>query len=234
VAGNLYLQLQVDHKNLLDRLDAAAIHDFRDANDATLSLAGDRRDAQGVTNFNVSATLNHVTFEDDAARIADSLGAQTQGVSEHYVLTLARLQQLDERDGVYLAATGQLASRNLDPSDQFYLGGPSNARGYDVGALTGAQGCLLTAEWRRALPLPWRGAWLASLFADRGYLQVYKDPVTPGPNSANLTDVGASLHWDGPRQWQLSVQAATPVGATPALLGSNPGTRIWAQVQKGF
>jgi hemolysin activation/secretion protein len=234
VATNVYLQLQYDHKDLLDRLDAAAIHDYRQTNDATLTLAGDRRDAGGITNFSVSATLDDVSFENAAAGIADSLGADTQGVAEHYDFTVARLQQLDEHDGIYLAATGQLASRNLDPSDQFYLGGPSNARGYDVGVLTGADGYLLTAEWRRSLPLPWRGAWLASLFVDHGGLQVYKRPVAPGPNSATLSDVGASLHWDGPDQWQLSLQAATPIGPSSPLLGPTSGTRIWAQIQKGF
>jgi hemolysin activation/secretion protein len=234
VAGNLYLQLQFDHKDLLDRLDAADIQDFRLTNDVTLTLAGDRRDTWGITNFNVSATLDHVTFTNFAARLADSLGAQTQGVSEHYDFTLARLQQLDQQDGIYLAATGQLASRNLDPSDQFYLGGPGNARGYDVGALTGADGYLLTAEWRRSLPLPWRGAWLASLFVDRGHLEVYKEAVAPGPNSATLSDVGVGLSWDGPRQWQFSLQAATPIGRASALLGPESGARVWSQVQKGL
>jgi hemolysin activation/secretion protein len=234
VAGNLYLQMQYDHKDLLDRLDAAAIHDFRGTNDLTMTLAGDRRDAHGVTNFNVSATLDHVSFENTAARLADGLGARTEGVSEHYDFTLARLQQLDQYDGVYLAATGQLASRNLDPSDQFYLGGPSNARGYDVGALTGADGYLFTAEWRRSLPLPWRGAWLASLFVDRGYLEVYKEPVAPGANSATLSDVGMGLNWDGPGQWQFSVQAAAPVGPSSRLLGPTSSARVWTQIQKGF
>lgn len=233
VAGNLYLQLQYDHKDLLDRLDAAEIHDFRRTNDVTLTLAGDRRDAYGITNFNVSATLAHVSFENTAARLADSLGAGTEGTGEHYDFTLARLQQLDERDGIYVAATGQLASRNLDPSDQFYLGGPSNARGYDVGALTGADGYLLTAEWRRSLPLPWRGAWLASLFVDRGHLEVYKEPVAPGVNAATLSDVGAGLSWGGPSEWQFSLQAATSIGPSPALLGRT-SARIWSQIQKGF
>jgi hemolysin activation/secretion protein len=234
VAGNLYVQLQYDHRDLLDRLDAAEIHDFRLTNDVTLTLAGDRRDARGITNFNVSATFDHVTFDNTAAGLADSLGADTQGASEHYDFTVARLQQLDEYDGVYLAATGQLASRNLDPSDQFYLGGPSNARGYDVGALTGADGYLLTAEWRRSLPLPWRGAWLASLFVDHGHLEVYKHPVAPGPNSGTLSDVGAGLSWNGPGEWQFSLEAATSIGPASALLGPSSGARIWTQIQKGF
>ena len=231
--GNLYGQLQFDHKQLHDEIDLASIHTDRHTNGFTAVLAGDRRDNYGVSNFSLSATVGQVGFDDDIARFTDLVSAQTQGRSEHYNLTLSRLQQLDPVNGLYLAFTGQLASKNLDPSDQFYLGGPSNARGYDVGALTGAQGELVTLEWRRLIPIPVRGAWIASLFVDSGHIQVYKDPFVPGTNSATLSDAGLGLHWDGPHEWTFSLQAATHVGATSSLLHSDT-TRVWAQIQKGF
>jgi len=232
-AGNLYGQLQFDHKQLHDDIDLASIRTNRHTNDIMAVLAGDRRDDHGVSNFNFSATFGEVTYDDDVARFTDRVGANTQGRDEHYNLTLSRLQQLDPRNGLYLAFTGQLASKNLDPADQFYLGGPSNARGYDVGALTGAQGELLTLEWRRMLPIPTGGTWVASLFGDSGHIQVYKNPFVPGTNSATLSDVGIGLHWDGPRDWTFTAQAATHVGATSALLHSDT-TRVWVQLQKGF
>jgi hemolysin activation/secretion protein len=234
IAGNLYVQLQFDHKQLHDDIDAASIRTGRHTNGWTAVVAGDRRDDHGITNFNVSATAGRVSFDDDASRIADQGGANTQGADSHYDLTIARLQQLDHVDALYFAFTGQLASKNLDPADQFYLGGPSNARGYDVGALTGAEGGLITAEWRRTLALPWNGAWLASLFTDRGRIEVYKDTFTPGTNTATLSDVGAGLHWDGTHEWAVSAQVATRVGPSSPLLRADPGARVWVQVQKGF
>jgi hemolysin activation/secretion protein len=233
-SGNLYGQLQFDHKRLNDDIDLVSIRTDRHTDGVTAVLAGDRRDDLGVSNFNLSATLGHVTFDDETARLGDLAGADTQGRNSHYNLTLSRLQQLDRVNGVYFAFTGQLASKNLDPSDQFYLGGPSNARGYDVGALTGAQGDLFTLEWRRTLPIPVRGAWLASVFADRGHIQVYKDAFVPGTNSATLSDVGASLHWDGTHEWTASAQVAAHVGPSSPLLHADAGTRVWVQVQKGF
>ena len=232
--GNLYGQLEFDHKQLHDDIDLASIRTDRHTNGVMAVFAGDRRDDHGVSNFNLSATVGRVTFDDEAARLSDVAGANTQGRDAHYDLTLARLQQLDSVDGLYFAFTGQLASKNLDPADQFYLGGPSNARGYDVGALTGAQGDLFTLEWRRTLPIPVRGAWLASVFADRGRIQVYKDPFVPGTNSATLSDAGAGMHWDGPREWTASAQIAGHVGPSTPLLHSDAGTRVWVQVQKGF
>lgn len=232
-AGNLYGQLQFDHKQLHDDIDLASIRTDRHTNDVTAVLAGDRRDDHGVSNFNLSAALGHVTFDDEVARLTDLIGANTEGRNEHYNLTLSRLQQLDPLDGLYFAFTGQLASKNLDPADQFYLGGPSNARGYDVGALTGAQGDLFTLEWRRTLRIPVRGSWVASVFADRGHIEVYKNPFVPGTNSATLSDAGIGLHWDGPREWTANAQVATHLGPTPSLLHSDT-TRAWVQVQKGF
>jgi hemolysin activation/secretion protein len=233
-AGNLYVQLQFDHKQLHDDIDAASIRTDRHTNGWAAVVAGDRRDEHGVTNFNVSGTVGRVTFDNGASQTADHFGANTQGADSHYDLTVARLQQLDQADALYFAFTGQLANKNLDPADQFYLGGPSNARGYDVGALTGTEGNLITAEWRRTLSMPLEGAWLASLFTDRGHIQVYKDVFTPGTNTATLSDVGVGLHWDGPREWAVSAQVATRVGPSSPLLHSDSGARIWLQAQKGF
>jgi hemolysin activation/secretion protein len=232
--GNLYAQLQFDHRQLHDDIDLASIRSNRHTNGATAVLAGDRRDDHGITNFNLSAVLDHVTFDDDAARIADQLGAQTEGTRAHYELTLARLQQLGRTDALYFAATGQISNGNLDPADQFYLGGPSNARGFDTGALTGSQGYLLTAEWRHALPIPTSGAWLASLFVDHGRIQIYERTFAPGDNLGNLSDVGLGLHWDGPHEWAVSAQVATRIGPLTPLLRTDPGARGWIQLQKGL
>jgi hemolysin activation/secretion protein len=233
-ADNLYVQLQFDHKQLHDDIDAASIRTDRHTNGWAAVVAGDHRDDHGITNFNVSATVGRVTFDNEASQVADHLGADTQGADSHYDLTVARLQQLDQANALYFAFTGQLADKNLDPADQFYLGGPSNARGYDVGALTGAEGDLLTAEWRHTLAIPWSGAWLGSLFADRGHIQVYKDEFTPGINDATLSDIGAGVHWDGPREWAVSAQVATRVGPSSPLLHADSGERFWLQAQKGF
>jgi hemolysin activation/secretion protein len=232
--GNLYVQLQFDHKQLHDDIDLASIRSNRHTNGLTAVLAGDRRDDYGITNFNFSATVDHVTFDDYAARISDQLGAETEGSHAHYQLTLARLQQLDPSNALYFALTGQSANGNLDPADQFYLGGPSNARGFDTGALTGSQGYLLTAEWRHALPLPFSGAWLGSIFVDHGRIQVYEHAFTSGENVGSLSDVGVALHWDGSHEWAVSAQVATRFGPSSPLLTTDPGTRGWIQVQKGF
>ena len=49
-----------------------------------------------------------------------------------------------------LAFSGQLSYQNLDPSEQFYLGGPAGVRAYPVSSNGGSTGQLLTTELRWA------------------------------------------------------------------------------------
>jgi hypothetical protein len=49
-----------------------------------------------------------------------------------------------------------------------------------------------------------------------------------------LSDVGVALHWDGAHEWAVSAQVATRFGPSSPLLTTDPGTRGWIQVQKGF
>lgn len=234
VDGNLYGQLKFDHKVLHDNIDAAAIQADRHINAWTATLAGDHRDDHGITNFNVSASHGRVDFENPSTLVADSYSARTNGSYSKYGLTLARVQQLDPVNSLYVAFSAQLSNKNLDPAEQFYLGGPSNTRGFDVGALAGARGNLTTAEWRHALNLPGQGRWLLSTFVDRGHVQVYKSPFATGTNSSTLSDAGVGLHWSGSHDWVVSTEVATRVGPTSKLLRSDASHRIWIEVRKGF
>ena len=137
-------------------------------------------------------------------------------------------------NALYVGFTGQWASKNLDSSEQFFLGGPNTVRGYDVGELTGAQGNLVTIEFRHHLELSWPGAWQVSGFVDSGHVEPYKTTFVPGPNSARMNSAGLGLNWNGPNDWLVSASISVPVGNTPALLNEEYSTRFWLQVQKGF
>lgn len=234
VAGNLYGQLEYDHKRLNDNIDVTGIDSNRHTDSWTASLAGDHRDSTGVFNFNVSGTWGKLHFNNPISQFVDMLGPQTRGSYARYNLSLARLQQLSTSNSLYVGFTAQWSSRNLDTSEQFYLGGPDTVRGYDVGAITGSQGNLATIELRHELQLPLPGAWQVSAFADSGHIEAYKDTFAAGPNAARVTSAGLGMHWVGPQSWLVSATISTPVGAAPALLGPTSSTRLWVQVQKGF
>jgi len=234
IAGNLFVQLGFDNKQLRDEIDSTDIHTDRRTDALTMTLAGDHRDASGIFNMNAGLTFGRLEFDNAAAELADSESARTRGDYGKFTLSLARLQGLSESNSLYLAFDGQLANRNLDSSEQFFLGGPNSVRAYDVGSVGGAMGGLLSAELRHTLVLPVPGAWQAIAFVDSGVVRIYKDQFTPGENHANLSGVGAGLNWVGVGGWTASIALAAPIGGRPRLAGDSASSRVWFEFRKSF
>jgi hemolysin activation/secretion protein len=235
-AGNLYGQLEFDHKLLKDDLGLVQIDNDRQANVWTASLAGDQRDSHGVTNFNASVSRGKVGFTDDLAELIDTITSQTQGSYTKYSVSVSRLQQLAVNDALYAGYTQQWSNKNLDTSEQFFLGGANTVRGYDTGVVSGSEGNLFTVEYRHDFGfagIP--GRLQASVFADTGRVEVYKNPFSTGVNSGRLSSAGLGLHWTMSGDWVIAASAAHKIGSTPDLLqNADTKTRIWVQVQKGF
>ncbi len=236
-AGNLYAQIEFDHKRLHDDIDIAGIETDRHSNSWVATVAGDQRDTTGVTNFNISGAYGRLYLDNFQTLFSDYFGARTAGSFTKFDYSVSRLQQLNTTNAFYFGFSGQWANKNLDTSEQFYLGGPNTVRGYDVGVVSGAEGNLATIEFRHDLTIAMLpGPWQASAFVDSGHIQAYKTTFFPGPNSARLNSVGLGLHWTAPNDWLVSTSIATPIGNAPALAGPhvNTATRFWLQVQKGF
>ena len=170
------------------------------------------------------------------ANLIDWITSRTQGSYNKYTASISRLQKLGDNDALYAGFTQQWASKNLDTSEQFFLGGPNSVRGYDVGVLAGSQGNLFSLEYRHDFSIPGvAGRWQASLFGDTGRVTVYKDTFSRGINSGRLNSAGLGLHWAGPHEWTASATASKPIGNTPDILpGADTKTRLWVQVTKGF
>lgn len=235
-AGNLYAQIEFDRRLLKDDIEVALVHSDRHANTWIATLAGDQRDDTGVTNFSISGSHGRITYTDALADVIDLLTARTRGTYTKYNASVSRLQQLNPGNALYLGYVQQWANKNLDTSEEFYLGGPNTVRGYDVGVLAGAQGNLITAEFRHDFNVPgWSGQWQVALFADTGRVQVYKNPFADGANSGRVSSAGLGLHWAAHGNWVVNASVAKPIGGTAALLGEvGDKARFWVQVQKAF
>jgi hemolysin activation/secretion protein len=199
-----------------------------------VTLAGDHRDVQGISNANVGLSIGHLDFDNDAAENADASSAKTRGTYAKYTLSLARLQALSESNAVYLALNGQAADKNLDSSEQFFLGGPNSVRAYDVGTLGGALGALASAEFRHSIRVTSRGTWQTIAFVDSGVVRIYKNPFDVRDNRATLTGAGVGLNWSGGRGWTAALGVAKPIGAVPVLVGDTSSARVWVEVHKSF
>ena len=234
VRYNLNVQVAYDHKDLDDDITAGAIGTDRHTDQGIAILSGSATDDSGIFTGNLSVTAGHVGFDNTAARLADLGGARTQGEYGLINLSLTRLQQLPYKSALYLAVSGQLATKNLDSSEQFILGGPTSVRAYDVGALSGDQGALGSVEVRHDLGELFLGDWQAIAFFDAGTVQLNEAAFGHGPNRATIAGAGGGLNWTGPHRWQLSLSLATPVGGSPTLVGPTASVRCWAQLQKSF
>jgi hemolysin activation/secretion protein len=232
--GNLYGQLTFDGKQLHDDIDSSGIKTDRHTDSLTATLAGDRRDSEGVSNLAVGAAIGTLGFDNEDAELADAATARTRGSYGKFTLSLARLQTLSNLNSVYLALNGQWADKNLDSSEQFFLGGPNSVRAYDVGVLGGAMGGLASAELRHHLALAAPGSWQAIAFLDTGTVKIEKTPFAVGPNRAEFSGAGVGLMWTEPSGWSANLDVASPVGGEPALAGHADSVHVWVDLHKAF
>ena len=235
--------LRVEHKTLKDRIDLAGTRTDRTVTSVTAGLDGVLRDqwgGGGTSAFSIGYTVGYVAFDDATALGVDqsSTGAHTKGQYGRANLTLTRLQRLGAAPALadttlFASLRAQGASRNLDYSEQISIAGPQGVRGYDVNALSGAQGYVGSLELRQMLAPTAGGTLQAKAFVDIGHATVYKDVFTAVPNSASMRSVGAGLNWIAPSGWNAQLVVARPVGSVPNI-AADRSTRLWLNVGGKF
>ena len=134
---------------------------------------------------------------------------------------------------VLASLRAQRASTNLDVSEQIGVAGPQGVRGYDVNALSGAQGYVATLELRQVLASTPSSTWQVKAFADAGHVAVYKNVFTALPNSASMRNVGLGLNWTAAGAWNAQLVLAHPVGASPTIAVAR-NTHAWLTVGGTF
>ena len=107
----------------------------------------------------------------------------------------SRLQLLPTRDYLFLAFSGQWASKNLDSSEKFSMGGPYGVRGYPSPESPSDCAVITTMEYRKQVPieaLP--GDLVFSLFGDYGVARQHQDPLlTDVDNIRKLVSYGLGV-----------------------------------------
>lgn len=234
---NLYGQVQYDHLNLQDHIDASNIKTDRHLDNWTGSFSGDYRDgvlSGSVNTWNLALTSGHVAFDDSAAQLADAATARTQGGFTKWNGSYSRLQGLSQNNSLYVALSGQWTNDNLDASQQMVAGGPYTVRAYDMGVLSGDTGYLGSAELRHDMGSLGQGQWQAVAFLDSEHVIVNQNTWVAGENSATLNGAGAGLNWTGVNQWDIKAYLAKRLGSAPVLVANASSTRVWVEIGKGF
>ena len=129
----------------------------------------------------------------------------------------------------------QKASKNLDSSEKFLLGGATGVRAYPQGEASGDSGYLANAELRYSLNLAAvPGVLQPFVFVDAGGVTLNETPFAAGTNRRNLAAGGIGLSWARANDFQLKLTVATRIGAERVLSDTDERTRGWLQAIKYF
>ncbi|WP_170233197.1 ShlB/FhaC/HecB family hemolysin secretion/activation protein [Sporomusa termitida] len=227
---DLYGQIGVATRRLVDDIDLFNSSNRRKTDFVTLGLNGISRDSRGINSFDlslVSGRLNFTGKEDifgNNWEVTDAQGAQTAGHYTKVNVTANRYQHLKDRLNLYLSIKGQLASKNLDSSEQLYLGGANGVRAYPQGEANGDEGYILTGELRYDLPTP---KFQLAAFIDSGHAGGSKNNWKGSSPSRTLSGAGLGLILNNWQEYHLRVDYAWRLSSSQATTESDKHGRWW-------
>lgn len=250
--------LRARHENLHGRAEFFQLR-MKDRNDVgtdshrrvsglAVTVGGDEdRDwiGNGTTTWDLAVIGGRADIRGDAAfRLLDESTARLAGRFARATFTATRLQHLGGDWSALGRVGAQLASRNLDSSQRFYLGGGTTLSGYPVGEASGDEGVDLHAELRRAFRFDGGHTLLAGAFVQQGWLKQH-ETLWPGwngrtpelANSVSLGSAGLVVHHAWRDRWVLRGHVAWQLGSNPlrdprtgaAGDGSSRNFRAWIQ-----
>ena len=243
---NLNVALGADHKRLNDDSAAGALR-AKQIDVVSLHISGSRQDGAlggGFTSGSVDLASGRLDLSGVAAdQAADAASLQAQGSYQKLGFQLNRLQILDTNWTLLGRVSGQWASKNLDSSEKFILGGTAGVRAYPASEGNGDEGWLASLELRYDLPgvSAW-GELQFSAFVDSGSVSLHKTPgseaiaTASGKNKYSLSGAGLGITLSRPASHSLRLLWATPVSSNPGRSlvdlngeGQRDTSRFWLQ-----
>ena len=238
---NIALAGALDRKTYYNEANQLATSE-KEVHALLVSVTGDMLDGLGnggMTLWGSNITLGNVDLSAHATnQTTDRTGPRTAGSYHKIGANIARLQRLTDKATLWASFSGQVASKNLDSSEKFALGGPSGVRAYPVMEGTGDDGWLATLEGRYNL-LP---DLQLTAFYDHGSIRRDHNSAYTGaqtPASGALKGVGVGVSWSKPGVFSLRGTIANRLGSNPFRTttvgpsfgkdsdGSYDKTRMW-------
>jgi hemolysin activation/secretion protein len=243
---NLNTSLSADRKEY-DNVSGGAVTSAYQNTPVSLVLSGNSFDSWGrggANSFSWAMTAGELNLDGSPTQATDASSTQTAGDYQKIRYAFSRQQQLSTGVSLYAAFSGQWASKNLDSSEKFYLGGSSGVRAYPSSEAGGTLGQMLNVELRWQLPEGWNVAG----FYDHGRIRVNKYNNYSGASSLNaiaLKGAGMALGWRSSAGLSLQGSYARRVGTNPNPIttevnrgADQDGTlrlnRVWLTASQAF
>ena len=211
-----------DYRGLEDDITAYSGMDSRKhSHSVHAGFNGFERHGGTAITYEIKATTGSTIMDSDQARSMDvsenTNGRYTKGEGSFSVV-----QQLGHRSDVMIKASGQLASHNLDGSEEIYLGGASGVRAYPQGEGSGDEGVLGTVETRFYTNLP---GLVASTYFDMGHVRYRNDGgmdsfgngIGRASSGETLKGWGVGLAYTKANDWFARLDYARRIGDDPNI-----------------
>lgn len=236
--NNLFVQASLDVRRFDDDVNAIELKSKKGVTGyATFGVVGDFRDTMlggGISNYaaNVVGGRLKITTPDEAE--LDAQNYQSAGNYAKLIFSGSRLQVLPNKDYVFLGLQGQWASKNLDSSEKFSLGGPSGVRAYPSPESPSDSALVATWEYRKPLAfesLP--GDLVLSAFGDYGVGKLHETPLpTDTENIRRLVSHGLGVTYGNTRG--LLVKGWVAVRGNKKALSDDSRARFVVQLSQQF
>lgn len=226
---SLIIRYGYNYRNLNDDITVFDLQGKKHTHSIYAGLVGMHR-VQGLTlNYNANLTVGRLGFDSEYSRVLGELNRTTEGTYAKIEAEATAVQKLGHATDFLVKVAGQKASRNLDSSEEFYLGGPNGVRAYAQGEGAGDEGLLGTAELRWHTPL--RGLSL-STFYDAGTVRLARSAVSPN-NRVTLRGWGIGAAYSNPGDWFARVDYARRIGLDASVSAKNKASgRVWFMAGK--
>lgn len=226
----------LERKHLNDRVDSTSTVTDKNVTVGSLGLAGNLQDAWGgggINSFDLNVALGSLRINSPSTLAIDAVSSQSSGSYSRVAYGLSRLQRLTGSTALSVALTGQQASKNLDASEKFLLGGANGVRAYPQGEGIGDEGQRMTVELQQGLSAGLQG----TLFYDLGHVTINKHPYgPPAANSRTLAGVGVGLNASFQKVQLRSSLAWRTRGGDPLSVpaSSARGPTLWVLASVAF
>ena len=213
---NLYFSANVDHKTFDNQSAQATVSQYQ-VDVLSLGLSGnifDNLGGGGASSASLTLSSGKLKLDGSPNQAADALTTRSDGAFNKLRYSLSRKQSLSADLSLLAALSGQSASKNLDSSEKFYLGGASGVRAYPSSEGGGSDGMLANLELSWRLP---EGFSLTG-FYDWGQVTVNRDNSFAGAPALNdyaLKGAGLALGWQAGNGASVRATWARRMGDNP-------------------
>ncbi len=240
--SNLYFSASLEHKAFDNQANGSTATRYT-AKTLSLGLSGnhfDRLAGGGASGASLTLTSGQLDLSGSPNQAADAASTQTDGSYSKLRYSASRQQIITEDLSLFAAVSGQRASKNLDSSEKFYLGGANGVRAYPSSEAGGAAADLVNLElrWRLSAGLNLSG------FYDYGRVTVnVNNSFTGAPalNDYSVKGAGLALAWQGNSGLTLKATWAKRIGENPNPTaagndqdGSLINNRLWLTASLPF